>query len=373
MLRTATLTWNSFPNYGTMLQAYALQQYLLSEGYENHIIDDSCIVFPTSSIIVKQSYWKQKYQRLKQYFNSANRAFFASQRIYCPKMAKFKREQLILDNDIEKVLADKADYNVYICGSDQIWIPKDLNNLKRSFFFASFTQKKKIAYAPSLGRRHVCDEWRNLLIDYVSAFDNLSIREYAGKNILETLTGRDVEIVVDPTLLLNEKEWNSVIPKRNEKENYVLAYILTPNEHHLSIVRKYAIKHNLKLYLFFLDKSYYGKADKLITGDPFDFLSYIKNAEMFFTDSFHGTIFSYLLRTPFYTFRRFKEDSVENQNSRIETLLQNMDATRLLLDESNCNNISCPNIDFEHIKETLAPLIEKSKQYLHKALYEADL
>lgn len=373
MLKTATLTWNSFPNYGTMLQAYALQQYLLSEGYENHIIDDRSIVFPTSSTAVKQSRWKRKFQRLKQYFNSGNRAFVASQRIYCPKMEKFKREQLVVDYNIDKVLSDKADYDVYICGSDQIWIPKDLNELKRSFFFASFTRKKKIAYAPSLGRNYVCEEWKELLKEYVSAFDCLSVRENTGRNILETLSGRNVEIVVDPTLLLSETEWNDVIPDTNVKERYVLAYILTPNQFYLSAVSEYAKKHNLKLYMFFLNRDYYGKADKLITGGPFDFLSYIKNAEIVFTDSFHGTIFSFLFRTPFYIFRRFKDNSEENQNSRIDTLLQNMDASHLLLDESNCNDISCPNVDFEHIKESLAPYIEKSKKYLQKALYAADL
>ena len=64
MLRIATLTWNSFPNYGTMLQAYALQQYLLSEGFDNHIIDDSSIVFPTDYTKGKNSRWKRKFQRL---------------------------------------------------------------------------------------------------------------------------------------------------------------------------------------------------------------------------------------------------------------------------------------------------------------------
>lgn len=373
MLKTATLTWDSFPNYGTMLQAYALQQYLLSEGHENHIIDDSSIVFPSFGRKSKQNLWKYRLKRFWQSLHANYRHFYRLQRVYCPKMEDFKKRHLLIDYNVNDVLSDKADYDLYICGSDQIWNPTALINPCRKFFFADFTKRKKISYAPSIGLYSVPTEWKETVRNLISSFSSLSVREQAGKEALQELTEKDIHVVVDPTMLLDKEQWEKCIPSSTQDEKYVLGYLLTPNDVYLQAIKDYAKRSNLKLYLFFLDLSYYGKADKLITGGPFDFLSFIKNAEIVFTDSFHGTIFSYMLRTPFYTLRRFKENSKENQNSRIETLLHNMDATYLLLDESNCNDISCPYIDFDHIRESLAPFIEKSKQYLQKALYEADM
>ena len=42
--RTATITWVKHYNFGTILQAYALQQYILYLGYENHILNDTYII-----------------------------------------------------------------------------------------------------------------------------------------------------------------------------------------------------------------------------------------------------------------------------------------------------------------------------------------
>ena len=44
--RTATITWVKHYNFGTILQAYALQQYILYLGYENHILNDTYIIEP---------------------------------------------------------------------------------------------------------------------------------------------------------------------------------------------------------------------------------------------------------------------------------------------------------------------------------------
>ena len=187
------------------------------------------------------------------------------------------------------------------------------------------------------------------------------------------LTDKEVQVVVDPTMLLSKTDWEKIIPKARAKERYVLGYILTYNESYLSAIRKYARRNKIKFYLFFLDKAFYGKADKLITGGPLDFLAYIKNAEIVFTDSFHGSIFSALLETPFYTLRRFQEDSIESQNSRIDTLMTIMDIKHLLLNEETCIDIKDPIIDFQRIKTSLKPHIENSKQFLKNALHAADM
>ena len=373
MLKTATLTWNSFPNYGTMLQAYALQQYLISLGCENQIIDDNSIVYATSKNTKKQNIWKYRLTRLRESLHSDYRSFYASQRKYCPKMASFKKKYLKVDYDIDNVLCDKADYDYYICGSDQIWSPQASGTAERTFFFAGFSKRKKISYAPSLGVSSLSKEYVLFVKKQLYSFQSLSIREEIGRKILMNLTDKEVQVVVDPTMLLSKTDWEKIIPKARAKERYVLGYILTYNESYLSAIRKYARRNKIKFYLFFLDKAFYGKADKLITGGPLDFLAYIKNAEIVFTDSFHGSIFSALLETPFYTLRRFQEDSIESQNSRIDTLMTIMDIKHLLLNEDTCIDIKDPLIDFQRIKTSLKPHIENSKQFLKNALHAADM
>lgn len=370
-MKTATLTWNSFYNYGTCLQAYALQRYILSLGYENHIIDDSSIVGGAGErgTAKKQGKWKQRLIKLWQSLHSSYRAFYKYQRVLCSSVSQFKVEHLFIDYNIESVLNDNNCYETFICGSDQIWIPTSLAESRRSFYYATFTQKYKISYAPSIGRANIPDKWKQKMAELIAPFFAVSVREETGRKALQELCQQRIELVVDPTLLLSKDDWSMVLPATNKrKEKYVLGYILTPNQQFYKIARDYAHQHGMKFYLFMLNLQDYGHADRLVSGGPFDFLRYIHDAEMVFTDSYHGTIFATIFETPFYTFKRFSDDSPDNQNSRIETLLTNMGATGRLIDKCQ-TDMPCDNDpDFIDIKNRLTPLIEHSKSYLRKNL-----
>lgn len=375
MLKTATLTWNSFYNYGTCLQAYALQHFIESIGYENLIIDDSRIITENNRLQgingerkSKKNKWTKRWKKLWQSFHSKYRAFYKYQRILCPSINHYKIHSLKIYYDIESVLTDKADFDVYICGSDQIWKPEGFENMQWPFYYASFTPKPKIAYAPSIGKYQIPEIWKKKVSELIAPFSVLSVREEAGREAIQELTDKPVELVADPTLLLSRQEWDAVLPaQKNKKEKYVLGYILTPNQQLYKIARDYAHQHGMKFYLFMLNLEDYGQADRLVSGGPFEFLRYIHDAETVFTDSYHGTIFSAIFETPFYTFKRFADDSPINQNSRIETLLTFMGATDRLIDEGNKVLID-KMPDFNTIKNRLNPLIEHSKAFLRTSL-----
>src|SRR5690606_19316447 len=53
------------------------------------------------------------------------------------------------------------------------------------------------------------------------------------------------------------------------------------------------------------------------TADPSEFLDYIYSADMFVTDSFHGSVFSILFEKPFAVLER--EGNVKSMSSRIDT------------------------------------------------------
>ena len=368
MLKTATITWNSYYNYGTCLQAYALQHYIESLGYENRIIDDSSIVYPPLSPqkgSSKKEKWKMRVRKLWQSLHANYRTYYKYQRILCPAVNRFKKETLKTDYNINSVLQDKSDYDAYICGSDQIWTPRSLADSRNTFFYAAFTQEPKIAYAPSIGSYQIPEKWKKQMGELIAPFSALSVREEAGKDALQELTNLPVELVSDPTLLLSQQEWESVLPNKQKKEEeYVLGYILTPNDTYYKIARDYAHQHEKKFYLFMLNLQDYGQADKLISGGPWEFLEYVKNATTVFTDSYHCTIFSMIFETPFYTLKRFTDDSPINQNSRIDSLLRRMGAEARLIDCQQEKPLNEDTLDFAEMKHRMKPLIEYSKKYL---------
>lgn len=371
-MKTATLTWNSFYNYGTCLQAYALQHYIESLGYENRVIDDSSIVFTVSKSDKSPTVeckLKWRWRKAWQSVHANYRTFYRCQRLLCQGVNEFKAKILKIDYETASVLRDEKDYDVYICGSDQIWVPLGFNNPKWIFYYAAFTNKKKISYAPSIGGYYIPDEWKTKVSELISSFSALSVREEAGRDALQELTQQKVKLVVDPTLLLSRNEWENVLPcNYHKKEKYVLGYILTPNNTYYQIARNYAHQHGMKFYLFMLNLQDYGQADKYISGSPFDFLEYVRNADLLFTDSFHGTIFSTIFEIPFYTFKRFADESQLNQNSRIDTLLKEIGAETRLIESKNAGHFGNDMPDFIDMKHRLEPLIEHSKKYLRENL-----
>lgn len=71
--------------------------------------------------------------------------------------------------------------------------------------------KKKIAFSASFGISKLPEEKKADFKKYLSEFKSISVREDAGKKIIEDLTGRkDIEVLIDPTMLLKSDEWDKV-------------------------------------------------------------------------------------------------------------------------------------------------------------------
>lgn len=362
--RSATITWITYHNFGTFLQAYALQQYIMQRGWNNAILDDSTMI----EIHMNWKYQIKKF--LMRIFQTSYRKYEQSRKYSDSLFDEFKHKCLIIDNEIDNLSKLDEKYDIYICGSDQIWNPFSLENPNSGFYYASFAKKKKIAYAPSIGVSEVPQQYQTKLKELANSFDFLSAREQQGVEVLHELTNKNVVKVVDPTMLLNTEQWNMLLPQNApcDKEKYILAYFLTPNQTFIRTALDYAKQKELRLKIFFTDKSYYNYKCDLITASPIDFIHYIRNATCLFTDSFHGSIFASIFHIQFFTFKRFKQTAT-SQNSRVENLLKMMGISERLLDEDNCDSVyKFPDIDFEQVDYNLAPLIKKSKEYIDKTL-----
>lgn len=151
--------------------------------------------------------------------------------------------------------------------------------------------------------------------------DKLSVREEAGAKIIKDLTGRDAEVLVDPTMMLTREKWLSIAKEapNKPKGKYLLTYFLggVPSKYKRQI-KNIAERNNLEIINLadIRDKETY------ITG-PSEFIDYINSCSILCTDFFHGTVFSILMEKPFIVFERMGTSS--SMFSRINTLLDKFD------------------------------------------------
>ena len=205
--------------------------------------------------------------------------------------------------------------NLYCAGSDQIWNPHYIS--RGMFNYLGFADyDRTFSYAASFGIDHIPEEYVADVRKGLEHIKFISVREDAGKRIVEELTGRtDVYVHVDPTMLLTAEEWDKVSKKPKQKlpQKYILTYFLgTVSEERKTALKNRAAELGCEL-VELMDKNgpYYNNG-------PSEFLYLIKHAAMVCTDSFHGSVFSFLYERPFVIFDR--EGSGENMSSRLDTL-----------------------------------------------------
>lgn len=312
-LRVFIVTYSQYDNYGSRLQNFALCKVLYALGSEpvtlavsdrrDKFIDyvkDIFSLLPT--ICNKQRVWKNE-KKKRQIFADFNK-----------KLAL----QAITYDDLYNLDFTNT---IAIAGSDQIWSPTHIARRKKDaeLYFLRFAPKdKRFAYAPSFGVESISDKLTEMYKEYISEFKSVSVREITGQKIIKKFVDVYVPVLPDPTFLLSKKEWikltnKSEVPKTDSK--YILTYFLSKqNESLWTCINKYAAKKNFKVICISGNKY---RIDDIIP-TPDSFINLINDATAVFTDSFHGSVFSILMQTPFVVCKR----SDVNQFSRIEMLLK---------------------------------------------------
>lgn len=363
--KIAQITWITYTNYGTFLQAFALQQVLKQLGFNSALIDDSRYVGAIVSMkgrllsllssIYHRTYFKNK--RQKKLYRSFADSFLTIDRNWI--------DYKDLNNR----------YNTFICGSDQIWSPL-LPNHHDGFYFASFASEsaKNIAYAPSLGSKTYSAEYATLTSKWISKFSFLSARESSGAKILSEISGKnDVATVIDPTLLLPSKDWiefekkNTTTSSKLQCRPYLLTYFLTRNSKYFDAAKRIAKEKGLLLVSLNSLPNLHNDFDVVLECGPMEFLSAIANAHYVITDSFHGTIFAIHFHRPFLTFKRFATNAANSQNARVENLFEKLEIKDNFLGEDDPLRLpQQPN--WKRISELLDIERSHSLNYLKSAL-----
>ena len=354
MKKVGILTFHDAHNYGAVLQAYALKEYIKQLGFNVKIINYHHYEIPDGFAKKRKIDFAKVGLHKFSYFDHCTR--WEKFALFINELTDNAREVYISEKELEKL---NIDY--WICGSDQIWNTDITHGFNKGFFLDFNTTGKKISYAVSMGIPSLEEKYEEEFKKAVNSLDCISVREESLKEYVEKFTDKEIKRVIDPTLLLNPEDYDEIIEENPIVGKYLLIYALGPDDRLTKIAQKIAKEKNLEIVELNDCKvsNYFCK--QISNAGPEEFLSLIKNADAVVTNSFHGTIFSILFKRDFYTITRL------NRNSRMENILNIVDMRDRLID--NVEDLSkVKNQDFEKAFENIQKVRESSIEFLKSAL-----
>lgn len=366
-------------NYGSILQAYALQKALHDYNYDNEIIN----------------YKKSKLLQLKRLFNISllrniisNKTKFLKCKKHSKKsfykvivtrndaFEKFKLENLFFSKVYKgkkSLIKGCYNYDNILVGSDQVWHPLNLSSKYYSLIFVP-DDINTISYASSFGVSKIPKHQINKTKQYLNKINHISVREESGAKIISKLINRQAIVVLDPTLLIDRNEWNKIKSGKVIDKKYIFCYFIGTNEENRRIAKEFANNNDLEIVVLpHIDE--YVKADEEYGTifpekiGPSEFIDLISNAEYVFTDSFHAAVFSIIYNKNFFVFERFNSNDKKSTNTRIYSLLSKINLTERICHnikdvENNCNY----NIDYSRINPIIEEERKKSVNFIKKAV-----
>ena len=332
-------------NFGNRLQNYAVQEVLRKEG-----LDVETIKYIGLSDDVASTNNAKEENRLKKFRNFNENIKFAEQILY---------KEYDVPPNLEK------NYDYIVIGSDQIW-NFTFDKIFSDKALGAFAPKdKKISLSASFGVNYIPEENSELYRmcnKYLNDIKSISVREEAGREIIKNLTGRaDVEVLIDPTMMLDKTEWENVMkkPENLKTDKFILkSFLGNTSDQIWQDIIKIANDNNCEI----IDVS--DKTSPFYDVGPAEFLYLEKNAFLVATDSFHSCVFSILFSTPFVVFLREQED-LKSMHSRIETLLKTFELQSRLYKGKITKDIL--QNDFSDAHNILAKEREKAENFLKNA------
>lgn len=366
-MKIGIITFHCSYNYGSALQAYALQTYLKKNGFDAQIINYVDLVNFEDYQLFRKSLYRKKIKSLigdlyyllpnlkrKRSFNRFSDSYFdLTKRRY---------------TDLSGMSELNDAFDTFICGSDQIWNINCTKGANPAFFLAfADNDKRKIAYAPSIAEKDIDFRKNKEVISYLRDFDYISVRENSFVDMLKEITGKDVVPAVDPTLLLEKADYEKILKAPEIKKSalrggYIFAYTLEENPKLNDYVNDLSQKYNLTvIYIDKKTKHCFKNAVNAYGVSPDEFLSLVKNARYIVTNSFHATVFSVIFNKRFVVF------PTEKSGSRMSDFLGDLGLDGRLYNEKTDIN---KEIDFADAEERLAQMSLKSKKFLENSLKE---
>lgn len=364
-MKTGLVTFYHIHHYGALLQAAATEQAVNFLGAECEIIDyfvnqnNGLFRAPTGlGPAAADAHTALHYKGLKTRYE---------------RFERFSREHLRISahrfENYQELQSAELPYDLLLSGSDQIWNPKIFPNGRFDpVFFGAFSQRRKIAYAPSFGLPQIPEGMEDELKGYLDGFSHISVRESQGQAIVRNITGREVPVVLDPTLLLTREDWaRMAVPPADEGRGYILCYCIGRPGPLEPYIRRLAEETGLPvIQLCGIRQKVHPKARCVLDAGPAEFLGLFQNAAWVCTNSFHGTVFALQFQKPFFAAVSPAELAAP-ETSRTFSLLSRLGLAERVIGKGDAAG-PMDGMDWETAECQLAAARKSSMAYLKAAL-----
>ncbi|WP_026659655.1 polysaccharide pyruvyl transferase family protein [Butyrivibrio sp. AC2005] len=349
MKKAAIITIWDLENLGNRLQNYAVSKIVEKKG----LIPKTIIIDEKKALTLKRRakylYWcfcfiitngkKRIFEYRKQHFHDFTRKNIPSYVVHNQK--------------------ELNEFDYVFIGSDQIWNSAFVE--PSEYVYAQMVPPEKvICISPSFGVSSFDEEIEKKITPYLERLIHLNVREHSGAEIIKRLTGKDVPVFIDPTLMLTTEEWIQIEkkPRKIIKNKYILKYFLGKEpEESVKDTKKLADEYGYDVINVF-DKNF---PWQYATG-PAEFLYLIHHAEMIFTDSFHSCVFSIQFKRPFWVYKRIGE----SMNSRMDTLFELLNMESRFVHDQN----DPFRIDYSGVETALERERERVNSFLDNIISE---
>ena len=365
-MKIGILTFHCAHNYGAVLQCYALQETLRQMGHEVEVIDYR------PDYLVKPYKWFDIHWFISRNPINAARKFSKEIVLLLTRIKRYRAFEKFISSRLnvsDRVNFDSipSKYDIYIMGSDQIWNPYITHGFEPAYFgkFKFSKEKRKyIAYAASMETKSLGEKAQNFYKQTLKNFDAVSVREFQLATLLQPLTDKKIETVLDPTLLADSSIWNKIAKRPKINQKYVLVYqVRGEKQNILSVANKIACQLNAVVVEVTSWFSIQFKRIKIQNAAPEEFLGLIKYASFVVTTSFHGTAFSVIFNRPFYCIRL--DDGCD---TRSMSLLKNIGLENRMITK-DLNPVPS-GIDYVEANKRVADLRKMSMNFLIKNIGE---
>lgn len=381
MKTVGILTTFRQPNFGSVLQAYALQYIVERMGFNVKIIDYK---YPN------EYHWQQGHRLGNPHISLRRRLGIIKRRIIVmlglrrrnkmEMMNEFISDYLHCTNRIisrDNLNRNPPLFDIYLSGSDQIWNPNTMyGDMSYLFDFAPATSKR-VAYSSSFSCDEIPIKYKEDYIKWLSLFTSIGVRESNGVKLAnELVPSKKACLVLDPTLLLNKDEWHRLALKSQKvmlPQKYILFYMLaytySPEKKMGEILQIVYEKYNMPVVsLSPRPSTFQGEfiriEDKFEIGNH-EFIMLFEKAEMVVTSSFHGTAFSLNLGKPLLALENGKSHS----DDRISSILSEVGLiSQLVTTDMDLNERISPYYDVEEEQHKLQILRDKSMVFISESL-----
>lgn len=368
-----------------MLQAYALSKFLREIGYSPFIVNYHMESASVKTYLKKPLVFLAKISEKNAFSFGFIRSKLSMRKgktresEFAHIFENFRDEHLCITRQVynyKSLKANAPEAYAFIVGSDQVWAADFV--FSSPAFLLGFTgdDVKKISYAASFGKADLERYLQPVFKAHITDFDAVAVREKSGVDLVRKLANLNATHVVDPTLLLTDYSEiidYSLVPEGEYMFSYRLGHAKDLTHWMNETLDAVAASKNLQHYVV----STNSPDGSITSGEarrptPGQLLGLIEKANLFATNSFHGTVFALLLRTSFLTFAR--DSAPDKQNLRLTELLS---AFRLEdrycapgLGQSEVLEKAAAACQFETALDTLAGWQDASAAFLEQALQE---